>query len=259
MNQPSPSETHGSSDSEAAETSTFGELCESSTLRQDRAAFEALMGQISHALQEPVRAICSFSRLIKPEDLTGADAHVREYLDFISRGARQIEFSMQGWVRLAHVVTRAQPAVPVDLRSCLDTAVALLRKSINETNVTFAIGPLPSVLAPPNHVVALFREISVNSIASAHVEPLSISVTAETQGGRVRVTISDNGRGFEPGKLRRFDQIFPREESDHLGFGLAVCHQIVTRTNGTLDIDSKPDYGTTIRFDLPAASSTGRA
>jgi len=222
-------------------------------LENDRDSFERLMRQISHALQEPIRAICSFGQLLEGEDRSGLSKQAQEYLSFILRGSRQIQFSMQGWIRLAHVVTRVQPAIPVDLRMCLDSVLAMLRPALEDQDVNFNVGPLPLVLGPPNHMIDLLREPIVNALDARREDRLQIGIHARTVDGRVHVTIEDNGRGMDVRKLRRTDQIFPQEPADKTGFGLLVCHQIVARLGGSLQIESKPELGTTVRFDLPAA------
>jgi signal transduction histidine kinase len=63
----------------------------------------------------------------------------------------------------------------------------------------------------------------------------------------VKVTVEDNGKGFDPGIL---------EERGHMG--IKVIRERAEKLGGFLDIDSGPGKGTRVTFQIPAPHiSTG--
>ena len=64
-------------------------------------------------------------------------------------------------------------------------------------------------------------------------------------GGRIRVTIQDNGIGF---RLRE-----ARPTSDGRGLGLVGCAQRLARVGGMFDIRSAPNRGTLVILEAPRA------
>jgi signal transduction histidine kinase/ActR/RegA family two-component response regulator len=70
---------------------------------------------------------------------------------------------------------------------------------------------------------------------------------------RVRITISDNGRGISEDVLRRiFDPYFTTKPGGS-GLGLATAYAIVVKHGGHISVDSKPGVGSTFTIDLPAS------
>ena len=70
---------------------------------------------------------------------------------------------------------------------------------------------------------------------------------------RVRISISDNGRGIPEEVLRRiFDPYFTTKPGGS-GLGLATAYAIVVKHGGHIAVDSKPGVGSTFTIDLPAS------
>ena len=67
--------------------------------------------------------------------------------------------------------------------------------------------------------------------------------------------VSDNGPGIAAEHLPHiFDPFFStKPQGDGMGLGLSICHRIVTSHGGTLEVDSRPNQGTTFRMRLPAS------
>jgi signal transduction histidine kinase len=92
------------------------------------------------------------------------------------------------------------------------------------------------------------------------VDAPAVHVSGEPlAGGRLRITIADNGSGFEPqraGQLfRPFGQLHARGEG--VGLGLSIVLRIVERHRGTISADGTPGVGA--RFELTlAAAPAGR-
>lgn len=68
----------------------------------------------------------------------------------------------------------------------------------------------------------------------------------------VKITLSDTGKGIEPGDLKKiFDPYFTTKDEGS-GLGLAISHSIVSKHNGQITIDSEVGTGTTVTIYLPA-------
>ncbi|MDI1241337.1 MAG: ATP-binding protein, partial [bacterium] len=71
----------------------------------------------------------------------------------------------------------------------------------------------------------------------------------------VRISVSDNGIGFDEKYLDRiftpFQRLHGRNEYQGTGIGLAVCRKIVERHGGSLTAESTPGKGSTFIAILP--------
>jgi len=82
-------------------------------------------------------------------------------------------------------------------------------------------------------------------------------------GPYVRITVADQGPGIAPDRLAKiFDPYYTDKglgEAHGAGLGLAVCHSVVTRHGGAIDVQSELGVGTTFHLYLPAANLHGCA
>ncbi len=98
---------------------------------------------------------------------------------------------------------------------------------------------------PEPVATALFRilqEAVTNVIR--HAEADSVDILLEADDVSVSLTVSDDGRGFDPTVRRRG------------GFGLLGMEERVRPFRGRLDVRSAPGWGTTIRVSLPSTLTT---
>lgn len=92
--------------------------------------------------------------------------------------------------------------------------------------------------------VALFRIIqeAVTNI-KRHARAKSAAVKMEFLSSRIHIQISDDGRGFEPGR------VMADKERD--GYGLVGIRERVQLLKGEFNITSAPGQGTTIYISIP--------
>ena len=77
----------------------------------------------------------------------------------------------------------------------------------------------------------------------------------------VRITVQDNGIGFEQKYAERIFSPFKRLHAPNtyegMGMGLAICRRIVERHGGDVSARSLPDHGTTVTILLPRRQGPG--
>lgn len=77
----------------------------------------------------------------------------------------------------------------------------------------------------------------------------------------VVVEVADTGTGIPPELLGRVCEPFftTKDEGKGTGLGLAICRRIVQQHHGTLEVESRPGEGTTVRITLPVRPDTNVA
>ncbi|MCA9753323.1 MAG: response regulator, partial [Gemmatimonadetes bacterium] len=87
-----------------------------------------------------------------------------------------------------------------------------------------------------------------------------IEIRSRTEEGHAVVEVADSGCGIpESTRSRIFDPFFSTKGEDGLGLGLSVVYGIVQRHGGTIEVDSTPGAGTTVRVRVPNAPTRGAA
>jgi PAS domain S-box-containing protein len=88
------------------------------------------------------------------------------------------------------------------------------------------------------------RELLVNMVKHARATEATVSLSR--RGGMLRISVADNGRGFEP----------EESGSGKPGFGLFAIRERMERIGGTCDINSVPGAGTTVTLTARLAGET---
>ena len=105
------------------------------------------------------------------------------------------------------------------------------------------------------------REVLTNLIINAaDALPRGGTITFRTraEGGRVILEVSDTGTGMpEEVRQRCMDPFFSTKGERGSGLGLAMVYDTIQRAEGTIDINSEVDKGTTFTIRLPAAEAVG--
>jgi two-component system sensor histidine kinase SenX3 len=84
-----------------------------------------------------------------------------------------------------------------------------------------------------------------------------VSVFAEREGDRLRISVKDQGIGMDRKEVRKIFQKFYRtrkaEESGEVGtgIGLSIVEQIVTQHGGSIEVTSSPGRGSRFTLVLP--------
>ncbi|PLS81190.1 histidine kinase, partial [Candidatus Saccharibacteria bacterium] len=162
----------------------------------------------------------------------------------------------------SRVTTQARPFVPVDLNKVMEDVTSDLETRISETGGAVQVEDLPTVMADPTQMRQLLQNLVGNALKfhKSDVPPVvrvrSEAVTAKS--GKIkefRLTITDNGIGFDEKYLDRifavFQRLHSRDSYKGTGIGLAVCRKIVERHGGTITALSTEGVGSTFIITLP--------
>ncbi len=91
-------------------------------------------------------------------------------------------------------------------------------------------------------------DLAQNSI-NAESQNINIIVQEDVEKNIFKITVKDDGRGMKPETMTKVKNTFFTTRARNkrgVGLGLALMDATCQRTNGTLTIDSKYRYGTTI-------------
>jgi two-component system sensor histidine kinase UhpB len=104
---------------------------------------------------------------------------------------------------------------------------------------------------PSEFETVLFRiaQEALTNVAR-HARAAEASVLLSFEPARVHLTISDNGRGFDPAEMIQRDQL--------AGWGLIGIQERALLLGGQCEIDSTPGGGTRIRVSVPVAAKEAR-
>ena len=193
---------------------------------------------------EPSR---SFLHLAKSE-LDRLARTVRDLLDFVSPGE--------------------EPRALVDFNQVLEREIFFTGKQMEYAHVTIVreLNPdLPQLLASAGQLAQVAINLILNGIeAMPDGGELHIATRAGPQWDDVKVApgrtvhtiqmiVADTGRGIPQEHLEAiFEPFFStKDDVKGVGLGLPICHGIVQRHYGIIDVQSEVDVGSTFTITLP--------
>jgi len=225
-------------------------------LEESNERLEQFAYAASHDLQEPLRMVSSYLKLLERRYGDEFDADGREFLAFAVDGADRMRDMIDGLLQYSRVDTRGDPFEPVDLEVVVGDVRENLAIAIEETDAEITVGDLPTVEADENQLHQLVQNLVDNAIEYRGDEPPRIHVSAERLDDRVAVSVADEGVGIAPDDADRIFEVFQRlhthDEHGGTGIGLALCERIVERHGGEITVDSTPGEGATFTVTLPA-------
>jgi signal transduction histidine kinase len=119
------------------------------------------------------------------------------------------------------------------------------------------------VHADPKGIEEIFNNLVTNSI-NYSPEGGKVEVTAQVLGEYMEIKVSDTGVGIDPAELHKIFDKFYRIKNQKTrdvtgtGLGLTIVKGVVESHNGTIDVESVPEKGTTVRILLPVLREHGK-
>ena len=211
----------------------------------------------SHDLQEPLRAIEGFAKLLDRRYRDKLDAVGNQFLEFILDGVSRMQKLIQSVLEHSSISTEKKEIQAIDVSSVVKEVMKNLNQAINESKATIIYGDLPAVAVERAQLVQLFQNIISNAIKYASSDrPPYIIISSEKSVDEWLFSIRDNGIGIDNKYAERIFDMFSRLHGavkyEGTGMGLAICKKIVTAHGGRIWMESEIGEGSIFFFTLPA-------
>jgi signal transduction histidine kinase len=107
----------------------------------------------------------------------------------------------------------------------------------------------------------LFTNATDAMPGGGRLTPRVVPGVLDAETPAVMIEVIDTGHGIPPELLPRVTEPFftTKPEGKGTGLGLAICRRIVRQHQGTIDVESRPGEGTTVRIVLPIRPDTNVA
>ena len=226
-------------------------------LEESNERLEQFAYAASHDLQEPLRMVSSYLQLIEGRYADDLDEDGREFIKFAVDGADRMSDMIEGLLEYSRVDTQGEPFERIDLDEIVEDILEDLQFQITESDAEITTESLPCVEGDDSQLRQVFQNLVSNAIEYSGDDPPRIHISAEPDGEKRVISVSDEGIGIDADDTDRIFEVFQRlhsqEEHAGTGIGLALCRRIVERHGGEIGVESDPGEGTTFYFTLPLA------
>ena len=227
-------------------------------LRETIGELEGFSYSLSHDLRAPLRAMRSFSELLRARYADRLDEEGNSFLDRIISAAGRLDRLIQDVLAYTRVAMAPVQQQPLDAEKLI-RQVLRDNPSFQEPFASIDIqSPLLPVLGHEAPLTQCFYNLLSNAVkfVPAGKTP-SIRIWSEPVGSYVRLCFEDNGIGIPQEAQGRMFLMFQRfhrpEDYDGTGIGLAIVRKAVERMGGAVGVDSGVEGGSRFWVRLPAA------
>lgn len=220
----------------------------------------------SHDLKEPLRKIQMFVSIVTEKVLT-QDEVLKAYLNRIAASAARMEQLINDLLNFSRLSVETTFA-PTDLNQVVSGILYDLELQIKEKGAIVTTSKLGIIDGTEGQFRQVFQNLISNAIKfsrkdvipqiqveATFVNALRFDASENKNGNWCRLTIRDNGIGFQEQYLDRIFTIFQRlhsqEQFEGTGIGLAITRKIIDRHHGIITATSKPGEGSTFTIVLP--------
>jgi PAS domain S-box-containing protein len=237
---------------------------QSEALARSNAELQQFAYIASHDLQEPLRSVISYTQLLQRRYKDRLDGDAEEFMRYAVEGASRMQQLIRDLLEYSRAGVDADRTNEVtDCESALRTALENLSSGLREANGTVTYDALPTVAAGRGQLALVFQNLVSNAIKyRREEEPPRVHISAEPFHTSWRISVQDNGVGFDHEDADRIFGIFQRlhgRDVPGTGMGLAICKRIVEAHGGRIWAQSEPNRGSTFTFTMPAANGTRAA
>lgn len=210
---------------------------------------------VSHELRTPLTAIKGFVETMEQE----GKAESKHYLSIIKNHTNRLINIVQDLQMLSELEeTERIELEEIDLKQLLETIHKLFGQRLEEKGLVFRTNiahDVSSITADPFKLEQMFINLIDNAIK--YTEKGEISLTAEPHNSSVKIKVKDTGTGIPEQYLPRiFERFYVVDKSRSrkmggTGLGLSIVKHIVQAHNGTIEVSSEVNKGTTFTIILP--------
>ncbi|MGF1637879.1 MAG: ATP-binding protein [Cyclobacteriaceae bacterium] len=223
---------------------------------------DKLFSIISHDLKSPLNSLSGFSNfLINYIDHISKEEIV-EYGKKLDKGIKNMYRLLENLLDWSRTQTGQLElkVQSISLHNLLESNIELLRNSAIEKSIELNTRFETDKMAhcDANSMNTVIRNLLSNAIKFT---PIGGEITIETGGSNDQVwfVISDSGIGMDAQTLSVLFRVGNKTSRNGTanekgsGIGMVLCKEFIDLNNGTIEVQSEPDNGCTVRVSLPKA------
>ena len=225
-----------------------------------------ILANMSHELRTPMNAIIGFTSLLLDDRSVQLQDRHRSNLERVARNARNLLELINNVLDLSKLEAGRMEATaePAEARDIIERAVALVEPLKENRPIHLDIeieDNLPTLRTDSLKLQQVLINLLSNAVkftASGEVKVRAERATPD----RVRISVSDTGRGIDEADLPRIFEEFrqvgttPQSARTGTGLGLAIARRLVELLGGEIRVTSCVGVGSVFSVTLPLELET---
>ena len=227
-------------------------------LRAKNEELKAFAYTVSHDLKAPLRGIAGYAQELDRQYRAGLGERGLWCLRQILTATRNLDRLIEDLLHYCRLDAQTPTPTEVDLAAMVEAILKDHRPVIaaRRTEVTVSL-TATHVHAWERGLLQVLTNLIDNAIKySRNAVPPAVRIASEDCSDHVRITIADNGIGFDMKYHDRifglFNRLVRQEDFEGTGAGLAIVKKVIEKMGGSVRAESSPGAGSVFYVDLPA-------
>ena len=215
------------------------------------AGIGTLASGVAHEINNPLSGIIGMAEIaLEEEDPSENKNHLTDILNCAHR-ISEIVKGLRSYSRLAK---NAEQSL-MDINEVLEESLKMVHLVLKNTSaeVIKTLQPVEKIEANPGEIQQVFTNLITNAFQAINGEGGKLILSTRSLKDSVEVKVGDTGMGIPAKYLKKiFDRFFTtKNPGEGTGLGLNIVYRIVTKYEGTIDVESKEGVGTTFTIKFP--------
>lgn len=201
-----------------------------------------LAASISHEVKNPLTVVKGFTQLLKTPDLSQESKEL--YIEHIIEELNRAQVIIDDYLTFAKPASQKIDTIVIDQE--LRRVMSMMMPLCNINSVTISENLVTgSITGNTQHFHQCFLNLIKNSIEAMPTGG-TLSITSSISENKIIIMIKDSGIGMTRDQINRFGEPYFSTKSKGTGLGTMVAVKIIETMNGTLNIKSVVNKGTTL-------------
>jgi PAS domain S-box-containing protein len=210
-----------------------------------------LASGVAHEINNPLSGIIGMAEVaLEEEDISKNEGYLTDILNCAQR-IGEIVKGLRSYSRAA----KKEELSLVDLNEVLEESLKMVRLARKKTSVevTKKFQSIEKIEANRGEVQQVFTNLITNAFQAMDGKNGNLTLSTRSLRDSVEVKVGDQGMGIPQKYLSQiFDPFFTtKNPGEGTGLGLNIVYRIVTKYEGTIDVESKEQIGTTFTIKFP--------
>jgi len=210
-----------------------------------------LTSGVTHEINNPLSGIIGMAEIALEEDDLSKN---KDYLKDILNCAQRITEIVKGLKSYSRAAKK-EDQCPLDLNEVVEESLKMVRLAIKPPSVEVIkkFQTLGKIQANMGEIQQVFTNLITNAFQAMDGNGGKLILSTRSFKDLVEVKVIDHGMGIPPKYLSQiFDPFFTTKKlGEGTGLGLNIVYRIVTKYEGTIDVESKEQVGTTFTIKFP--------
>lgn len=228
-------------------------------LQQMNLDLDAFARQLAHELRTPIGQVQGLAQMLGERAAARLIAEDHELLDLQVQAAARMRETLDALLALARSTLQPMPVQPLDLSALVQEVADELPALSRAAPLRWDIQCDMQLDANPAALKIVLINLMGNAAKFTRDNPrprARVGLRSDADEGKPvwRVSVQDNGVGFDPARaeqlFRPFSRLHARDAYAGSGIGLSIVQRIVERHGGTARASSVPGQGACFEFTL---------